>query len=93
MNKIVSVMCVAIMAYCLTSCCFPKEYATKTVYHRVVAGDTVWDICEKHFSHQDKYKNFNEFVYVVRQANKMAQRPHLQIGDIVEIPIIVEVKK
>lgn len=95
MKNVVSFLFGAMAAiYLFTGCSFfEKEYVLNTHYHRVTAGDTIWGICEDHYAEQDRYTYFNEFVYVVRQLNKMPNRPYLQVGDVVEIPLYKEIKK
>lgn len=66
---------------------YPK-YETKTARYIVKNGDTVWDVAENYFLEQDKIKNFNEFVYMVRHRNGFTQSKRvLKVGDVLYIPL------
>lgn len=96
MSKVAIKVALGLVAiYLFTSCCFAynREYVQRVEYYKVKSGDTVWEICEDYFDKQDRYRNFNEFVYVIRHINKLPGRPHIQIGDIIEIPLYVEVTR
>jgi len=64
------------------------EPATETVYARytVQAGDTVWDIAERYADRQTK--PLNEFVFEIRQENKLVGR-YIQPGEELIIPMAV----
>ena len=71
----------------------PTRYELQTAWHVVKPGETFWSIACDYFDEQEKYKNFNEFLYVVRKANEHLYRgKFLQIGDVVHVPLEVRVK-
>ena len=71
----------------------PARYSQQTAWHVVKAGETFWSIACDYFDEQDKYRNFNEFLYVVRKANEHQYRgKFLKIGDVVHIPLEVRIK-
>lgn len=66
---------------------YPK-YETTVIKHVIRNGDTVWDVAENYFLEQDKIKNLNEFIYMVRHRNGLTQSKRIvQVGDIIYIPL------
>lgn len=66
---------------------YPK-YETTEVYHIMRKGDTVWDISENYFLRQDRIKNLNEFIYMVRRYNGLINTKRMvQPGDVLVIPL------
>lgn len=93
MKTLLSFLLGGLLAYSFTSCSLTKEYVLTREYHRVQAGETVWEIAERNFHRQDRYQNLNEWVYVVRKANSLDKRPFVFANDIIELPIYKEVAK
>lgn len=92
MRTVIAFLAGVALTYC-TSIAVPREYVLNTVYHQVKAGETTWEIAEKHFELQDRYDNLNEWVFFVRKYNALDRRPYLRIGDIVELPLYSEVRR
>jgi hypothetical protein len=87
MEKIIAVTGLILLASQLVSWANPTHYELDMQWHRVKAGETLWSISCDYFDYQQKFKNFNEWYYEVRQANDQYKYKHLQIGDVVNIPL------
>lgn len=71
----------------------PPVYELQERWHRVAAGETMWNIACKYYDEQDKYKSFEEWQYHLRKYNDHTLRSkYLQIGDFVRVPLEVRVK-
>lgn len=93
MKKILAAIALIYAAYHLVSFMNPPVYESKLEYHRVIKGDTIWVIAESYFDKQDKINNLNEWIYTVRKANGFHGKRHLQIGDIVVMPLQCRVRQ
>ena len=66
---------------------YPK-YKTTEVRYIMRNGDTVWDVAENYFLEQDKIRNLNEFIYMVRHRNGLTQSKRIvNAGDVIYIPL------
>ncbi len=70
------------------------EYETTEIKYVIRNGDTVWDVAENYFLEQDKIKNLNEFIYMVRRYNGLTQSKRVvQAGDVIYIPLSKKIIK
>ena len=67
-----------------------QEVSNVKAQHMVVAGDTVWNLAERNFHKQNKYKDVGEFTYYIRKHNNLLGNKPLVVGRVIEIPLIVE---
>ena len=89
--KIIKALCLMAFVAFMVSGWMPKqEVSNTTARHQVQAGETVFEIAGRHFERQNKYSDFNEFVYVIRQKNNLLGNKVLHAGRVIEIPLIVE---
>lgn len=89
-KKVCLILAMASIAVLLSGFVPKTEVSNITVQHQVVAGDTVWNICEKHFEKQNKYSNLDEFVYEVRKHNNLLGNKYLAVGRVISIPLVTE---
>lgn len=71
-NAVMTLFCLSILAfwtgfelYMDREAAFEKEECKVTV----AAGDTVWGIAGKLYNRQDRYRNFEEFIWNIRKDN------------------------
>lgn len=91
MGKALSMLMVVVAVCFMAVDCMPKqEISNITARHQVQVSETVWEIAEKHFDRQNKYKDMNEFVFVIRQKNNLLGNKMLHAGRVIEIPLVTE---
>lgn len=64
------------------------EYVCHEEIYQVKSRDTLWTIAEKFFGKQDKYRHFGEFVYSIRERNKVGK--YIYPDQMIVIPLSVE---
>ena len=86
-NMTLTLLCVFVLTLWAGIECYQNsDDAFETEYQKVtVAGnDTVWKIAENYFDKQDRYNNFDEFLYYVRKDNNLVgenAKLYIQPGD------------
>lgn len=86
MMKMLAIMALVVTAYMASSFFFEPEYHKHETWHKVTAGETVWDIATQYYDYQEKYRNFNEWRWVISEANNLKGK-HIQAGDLLVIPL------
>lgn len=64
-----------------------ENYSCETIKYRVSSGDTIWRICNDCFDQQNRYKNFDEFVFYTRKSNNLLGTKFIKPGDVVEVKL------
>lgn len=82
-------LAVAAVAYSMMD---TTEYKMVEKKHTVSQGQTVWGIATKYIDQQDKVKDLNEWVYIIRKVNHLEGQKlrNMQPGDVLTIPLEVK---
>ena len=57
---------------------------------RVAGGDTLWAIASRHLELNDKKMSMEEYVYTIKEVNKLDSKNYLQPGQILIVPVFKE---
>lgn len=68
------------------------QYAVEQRQHTVSAGQTIWGIAMRYMPEQDRTQDVRELVYEIGRANNL-KGYKIQPGDVLVIPLQVEVKR
>ena len=91
-KKMLYIIAMVAVAFMVSGWLSPTEYRTEKRIHTVSAGQTVWGIATKYQSAQDKKMSTGELVHKIYKVNGIDPKLYIQPGDMLVIPLEMEVK-
>lgn len=91
-KKLLYIIAMVALAFMVSGWLSPTEYRTEKRIHTVSAGQTVWGIATKYQSMQDKKMSTGEFVHSIYKVNGIDPKLYIQPGNMLVIPLEMEVK-
>ena len=94
MGKILCVGFLVWLAFHLVSWANPPSYELQPTWHVVKSGETFWSIACDYYDEQERFSDFQEWLWWVRKINadKMRGKKYLPVGMVLDIPIEKRVK-
>lgn len=92
-NMTLTLLCVFVLTLWTGIECYQNRddaFETECQKVTVAPNDTVWKIAGNYFDKQDRYNNFDEFLYYVRKDNNLVgekAKLYIQPGDVLIIKL------
>lgn len=64
-----------------------EAFEVHPVAYKVKSNDTIWRIAGHYYKEQERYKDYNEWVWTVRKHNDLLGPKFIYTGQVIYIPI------